>query len=171
MVGNNNSVWSRVRAAAPNCVLYKCVCHSLALCIQHACSALPSNIGYMLAEIPSWFTNSNLRREAFIALFATMNGETASEDARKAPLPFEKLAATRWLVRGKVMFNILVNWYELQALIQGMSRRAKTSRHQIQGENAVRDAVGPQELLLLSFYHTNCERIRSVECKVSTKRC
>ena len=32
-----------------------------------------------------------------------------------APLPFEKISATRWLVRGKVRYNILVNWYELQA--------------------------------------------------------
>ena len=115
MVGNNNSVWSRMKAAAPQCKLYKCICHSLALSIQHSCSHLPSNIGFMLAEIPSWFSSSNLRREAFIALFNAMNGATQADDARIAPLPFEKISATRWLVRGKVMYNILVNWYELQA--------------------------------------------------------
>ncbi|XP_067125821.1 zinc finger protein 862-like [Centruroides vittatus] len=52
MVGCNNSVWSRLSEVAPFCVQYKCICHSLALCIQYAVSKLPSNIGYLLIEIP-----------------------------------------------------------------------------------------------------------------------
>jgi hypothetical protein len=39
MVGCNNSVWSRLKA--PFCVHLKCICHSLALCIQYAISKLP----------------------------------------------------------------------------------------------------------------------------------
>ena len=65
MVGCNNSVWSRMKAISPSCVLYKCICHSLALSVQHAVDKLPSNIGFLLKEIPKWFRNSNLRREAF----------------------------------------------------------------------------------------------------------
>ena len=46
-----------------------------------------------------------------------MNTTTETEASlldRTAPLPFEKTSSTRWLVRGKVMFNISVNWKELE---------------------------------------------------------
>ena len=48
MVGCNDSVWSRLKAVSPFCVQLKCICHSLALCIQYAVSKLPSNIGFLL---------------------------------------------------------------------------------------------------------------------------
>ena len=113
MVGKNNSVWTRIVAASPHCVLMKCICHSLALCIEHAAGKLPSNIGYILSEIPHWFCNSDLRRDNFKSIFDTINQATESEQSRAAPLPFQKLSTTRWLVRGKVMMNILSNWEEL----------------------------------------------------------
>jgi len=31
------------------------------------------------------------------------------------PLPFEKPSATRWLARGKILFNMLMSWHELKA--------------------------------------------------------
>ena len=31
------------------------------------------------------------------------------------PLPFEKSSSTRWLVRGNIMYNVLVNLKELEA--------------------------------------------------------
>jgi hypothetical protein len=114
MVGCNNSVWTRIKSAAPNCVQMKCVCHSLALCIQHAFSKLPSSVGFILTEVPLWFAKSSLRREDFKAIFNVMNsGPELDEQGRDAPLPFQKLSKTRWLVRGKVLNNILMNWEEL----------------------------------------------------------
>lgn len=115
MVGRNNSVWSRMKEISPDCVQLKCICHSLALCVQYAVSKLPSNIGCLLSETPRWFCNNELRREAFKELFSVMKPSTDTESARCAPLPFEKPSSTRWLVRGKVMFNILLNWEELKA--------------------------------------------------------
>jgi len=53
MVGCNNSVWARLKAVSPFCVHLKCICHSLALCIHYAVSKLPSNIGFLLSEIPN----------------------------------------------------------------------------------------------------------------------
>jgi hypothetical protein len=44
-----------------------------------------------------------------------MNTATEFEPNRTTPLPFEKPSFTRRLVRGKVMFNILMNWEELKA--------------------------------------------------------
>ncbi len=45
-------------------------------------------------------------------LFKTMNPD---DEKKGTPLPFEKLSKTRWLVRGKVLGNILANWHELTA--------------------------------------------------------
>jgi hypothetical protein len=44
-----------------------------------------------------------------------MKTATHFEPNRTAPLPLEKPSFTRWLVRGKVMFNILMKWEELKA--------------------------------------------------------
>lgn len=116
MVGEHNSIWSRLKKESPNCIQMKCMCHSLALCIQNAFSKLPSNIGFLLSEIPNWFSNSTQRRDAFVSLFKVMS-ETDDPDLIRpvSCLPFEKLSTTRWLVRGKVLYNILINWEELKA--------------------------------------------------------
>ena len=112
MIGEYDSVWSRVRAESPSCQLNRCICHSLALCIQKAFEKLPSNLGYLLTEIPKWFSKSKIRREAFQDLFGTMD---PNEERKGTPLPFQKTSLTRWLVRGKVIYKILVNWQELKA--------------------------------------------------------
>jgi hypothetical protein len=44
-----------------------------------------------------------------------MNTATEFEPTRTASLPFETPSFTRWFVRGKVMFNVLMNWGELKA--------------------------------------------------------
>ncbi|KAK3789308.1 hypothetical protein RRG08_001698 [Elysia crispata] len=113
MVGNKNSVWTRIKEKAPNCIQLKCICHSLALCIQHAFNKLPSNLGFLLKEIPNWFSHSDLRRQDFIQLFETMNTEHDSEQVITQPKPFLKVSTTRWLVRRKLLYNLLLNWEEL----------------------------------------------------------
>lgn len=109
MVGQYNSVWSRIHEHNPNCVLMRCICHSLALCIQHGFDKLPSNLGYLLQEIPAWFAHSKLRREEFKSLYEDMTDESPNSD-----MPFTKLSQTRWLSRGKVISRIYQNWDVLQ---------------------------------------------------------
>jgi hypothetical protein len=98
MVGQHDSVWTTIAAVALNCIKLTCVCHSLSLCIQHAFEKLPSSLGFLLAEIPKWFSKSTIRRDAYKTLFDVM-----SPDTDQLP-PFEKYSATRWLVRGKLIF-------------------------------------------------------------------
>ena len=38
-----------------------------------------------------------------------------SDESGAKPLPFQKMSTTRWLVRGKVIYNLLVNWEEIKA--------------------------------------------------------
>ena len=69
----------------------------------------------MLSEIPKWFRKSVLRREKYKILFETMN---TAEERDGTPLPFLSLSTTRWLVRGKVIYNTLLNWLELKTYFQ-----------------------------------------------------
>eukprot|EP00795_Rhopilema_esculentum_P000532 gene532-10215_t len=89
IVGEHDSVWSR-----------------------HAFEQMPSHLGFLLSEIPKWFSKSTLRWEAYKKLFDIIN-----ENSERAsfPNPYQKFSQTRWLVRGLVIFNILVNWQELRA--------------------------------------------------------
>ena len=107
MVGEQNSLFSRILKESPNCVLFKCICHSLALCVQKGCEKLPS------AEIPSWFSNSALRRDEYKTLFKVLD---TAEESSSASLPFQKMSATRWLVRGllesfkRILCSSRANW-------------------------------------------------------------
>lgn len=85
MVGEHNSVWSRIKKESPNCVLNKCVCHSLALCVQKAFEVLPSNLGYLLIEIPAWFSHSTLRRKNYTKLFEALREEEGENKKSKLP--------------------------------------------------------------------------------------
>ena len=115
MVGYNNTVWSELKAVSLFCVQLKCICHSLALCIQYAVSKIQSNIGFLLSEIPNWFSHSEFRQEAYKELFRVMNTATEFEPKPTTHLAFENPSFTRWLVRGKFMFNVLMNWEEPKA--------------------------------------------------------
>ena len=118
MVGARNSVWSRVKLESPNCVLFKCICHSLALCVEKAFEVLPSSVGFLLAEIPAWFSRSCLRREDCKTLIENMSiedADDANEQNTSCQLPFMTLCPTRWLVRGEVLHRLLGNWSDLKA--------------------------------------------------------
>jgi hypothetical protein len=64
---------------------------------------------FLLSEISTWFHHSELRREAYKELFRVMNTATEFKPNRTAPLLYEKPSFTWCLVRGKVMFNNLMN--------------------------------------------------------------
>ncbi len=109
--GKLNSVWSRIKASNPSVIQIKCTCHSLDLCVAQAFDAMPSSVGYLLQEIPNHFNKSSLRRDAYTTLFSVMH---PSGDY-SVPSPFTKFSQTLWLARGKVLYNLKVNWEELKA--------------------------------------------------------
>ena len=118
MVGEHDSVWSRVRAKNPNVILFKCVCHSLAKVAEYGFNKLPSCLSLLLSDIPTWFRSSAIRRDEFKKLKESFYEEEEETDDSmcyddKSSLPFTRFNTTRWLVRGKVIKNILNNWREL----------------------------------------------------------
>jgi hypothetical protein len=110
MVGAKNSLFSRLKKVSPDCVLFKCSCHSLALCVEHAFEKMPLRLGQILTEIPSWFSNSTICRDEYKKLFEALD---QNEEHSITPLPFQKLSSTRWLCRSKVIWSLLQNWKQL----------------------------------------------------------
>ncbi|KAJ8388013.1 hypothetical protein AAFF_G00148040 [Aldrovandia affinis] len=92
--------------------------------MERAFEKLPSNLGYLLSEVPKWFSKSTLRREAFNNLFQVMD---ANNDRRGTPEPFQKMSTTRWLVHGKVIYSLLVNWHELKVYFSAVLPTANAS--------------------------------------------
>ena len=84
--GGKNSVWKIIQGISPECVQLKCICHSLALCIHHAFDKLPANPGFLLKEIPGWFSHSSLRRDKFKDIADTINSNTGAKSGKSQPL-------------------------------------------------------------------------------------
>jgi len=144
MTGSNNSVWSRLKVVAPFCILNKCVCHSIALTLQHASLTFPSQIMFLLQEIPAWFSHSVIRRNDFQNIFKLMNEDKLSNS------PFIKHCATRWLTRGKVVNNILNNWDEFLAYFNCIVGNCD-AKHRYKIRQVVNILSDSKNKLLLTF--------------------
>lgn len=55
MMGEHNSVASRLRDSCPGIVILKCICHSLHLCCSQACKCLPRSCEDMARNIYNFF--------------------------------------------------------------------------------------------------------------------
>lgn len=117
--GVNNSVLSRLREKVPKIIFVKCTCHSLALCCEHAFKKLPANLDYLLSETARWFKLSSLRKEQFKDIFNVMNNDYIQ------PSRFITPSNTRWLVKGKCIYNVLTQWYELKAYFSVLAEKEK----------------------------------------------
>lgn len=129
--------------------------------MEKAFGKLPSSLGHLIHEIPKWFSKSILRREAFKELFIVVD---AKEEGKGMPLPFQKLSSTRWLVRGKVIYNILVNWEELKAYFSVALPKADAScRHKAREIlNMLKDPVNFLYFQFVSPLVTDFERLNSL---------
>ena len=110
---------SRLREVVPKIIFVKCTCHSLALCCEYAFKKLPSNLEYLISEIARWFKLSSLRREEFKEVFSVMNDECIQ------PSKFITPSNTRWLVKGKCIFNIITQWHELKAYFSVIAEKER----------------------------------------------
>ncbi len=110
LCGAHNSVYTKIKEHAPHCVLVKCICHSLSLCGKDAFDELPSNLPFLLSEIAKWFKFSS-PRSYYDTLFNVMNANIPNIHPTKFLSPSE----TRWLVTGKVIHSVIMQWHELKA--------------------------------------------------------
>ena len=110
MTGVNNGVHKVLKEeyGLKDLVLIRCVCHSLQLAVSHASNdTLPRSVEYLVRETYNWFSVSPKRREAYKAIYETIN-------CGEKPLLITKVCATRWLSIEPAVSRILDQWEVLK---------------------------------------------------------
>ena len=69
MVGLHNSYYSHMRQNVPTLRLFKCVCHSLDKCAQHAFKKVPDEPNFILTNAYNWFAHSAKRLDNYNAYY------------------------------------------------------------------------------------------------------
>nr|CAI5846293.1 unnamed protein product [Callosobruchus analis] len=98
MMGQHNSLVSRLKEAIPNIFIMKCICHSFHLSASYACEKLPQEVEQLCRDIYNYFSNSPKR-----------SGELREfqEYVNVSPLKMLHPAATRWLSLEAVVKRLL----------------------------------------------------------------
>ena len=94
MMGKRNGFQKLLRNDVPSLFIMGCVCHSFALCANHAVGVLPSYLETLMRDVSSYFSRSGKRLRDFVLI-----EEVTNTSSVKIP----KLLQTRWLSRQKVI--------------------------------------------------------------------
>ncbi|XP_050066483.1 uncharacterized protein LOC126555629 [Aphis gossypii] len=105
MMGQHNSVVSRLRESCPGIFLMKCVCHSAHLCASEACKQLPRALEDMARNIFN-FLKSSSKRQAELKQFQMF--------LNLKPHKMLHPSQTRWLSLIAVVSRILEQWDSLK---------------------------------------------------------
>ncbi|CAG9790618.1 unnamed protein product [Diatraea saccharalis] len=65
MFGQHSGIFAKIKEVNPKCFFIKCVCHSAALSVSHACKILPRNLEQMIKEVYGYFSQSSKRQREF----------------------------------------------------------------------------------------------------------
>lgn len=122
-------------------VLIRCVYHSLQVAVNHASNdTMPRSVEYLVRETYNWFSVSPKRREAYKALYKTIN-------CGEKPLQTTKVCATRWLSIEPAVSHILDQWEALKLHFAF----TKSSEHCYMVEILYSMYSDPQNILYLKF--------------------
>lgn len=141
MMGAQSGFQARLKEDVPGVFVMGCVCHSFALCANHASKLLPSWLEALVKDICCYFSRSSKRKHQFSLI----------QDVVKAPqYNILKLCQTRWLSRGQVIACILEQWDALVLFFQSEARSDRVDgAAQIQERMST---VGTKHMLLFLGY-------------------
>lgn len=105
MMGEHNSVASRLRDSCPGIFIMKCVCHSAHLCVSEACKYLPRSCEDLARNIYNFLKSSSKRQSELVQFQRFMDIE---------PHKILHLSQTRWLSLGAVVSRLLEQWEALK---------------------------------------------------------
>lgn len=76
MTGSKQSVYTELKKSVPSLQLIRCVCHSVQLAVNKACTkALPQSLEFLVHETYSWFSKSSSRQLNYRKLYKCLNNE------------------------------------------------------------------------------------------------
>ncbi|XP_066583780.1 protein FAM200A-like [Prorops nasuta] len=121
MIGKHSSFKTKLEAKCKNLKTFPCICHSLALAANAACSKIPDFCEDFMKKI-STYVNSSPKRSAIYEEFST-----AFQEKNKKIL---KLCDTRWLCRYQCIERILTSWNSIVNFLREMvvSENSKTAQ-------------------------------------------
>ncbi|KAL5241694.1 hypothetical protein ACI65C_009104 [Semiaphis heraclei] len=105
MMGENNSVASRMKIEFPGIFIMKCVCHSAHLCASEACKRLPRSCEDLARNIFNYLKSSSKRQCEFSQFQTFLN-----LDPHKILHPSQ----TRWLSLTAVVDRVIEQWDALR---------------------------------------------------------
>lgn len=70
--GQNNSLYTKIKAENARLMLVKCVCHSLQLACNEAIDVLPTHIDYLIRATFDWFTHSPKGQQEYKETYAAI---------------------------------------------------------------------------------------------------
>ncbi|KAF0712323.1 Uncharacterized protein FWK35_00031879 [Aphis craccivora] len=105
MMGDHNSVASRLRDSCPGIFIMKCVRHSAHLCVSEACKYLPRSCEDLARNIYNFLKSSSKRQSELVQFQKFMDIE---------PHKVLHPSQTRWLSLGAVVSRLLEQWEALK---------------------------------------------------------
>lgn len=104
IMGEHNSVCSRLRALHPGITIFRCICHSIHLCASEAAKTLPRHCEDLLRNIYSYFSHSAKRKNEF---------KEFQEFCQTKPHKILHVSQTRWLSLHQAVSRVLEQWRPL----------------------------------------------------------
>ncbi|XP_047474151.1 uncharacterized protein LOC125028715 [Penaeus chinensis] len=117
IMGEQNSLCSRLRASAPGITIFKCICHSLHLCASEAAKCLPRQCEDLIRNVYSFFSHSAKRKNQF---------KDFQKICNLKPHKMLHASQTRWLSLHQAVERILEQWEAL--LLYFKSKEAEDLR-------------------------------------------
>ena len=111
MMGNNNSVASRLLNYFPGITIFKCICHSIHLCCSEAAKELPRSVEDLIRSIYSYFSISAKRTAEF-------KDYQVLKDLR--PHKLLHPCQTRWLSLQSAVDRVLEQWDALMLYFKNL---------------------------------------------------
>lgn len=109
MFGQHSGIVAKIKEVNPKCFFIKCVCHSAALSVSHACKILPRNLEQIVKEVYGYFSQSSKRQREF----AEFQNFTDTENHR-----ILRHYDIRWLSLHACISRIIEQWRALQLFFQ-----------------------------------------------------
>lgn len=95
---------------------------SASVCCEKAFKIQPSNLVYLISEIPHWISVSSLSGDEYKHIYVTINNGNEHYDK------FVMRDVIRWFVQGKYIQIIIHQWEDLKAYLRSIIDRNNNAR-------------------------------------------